>query len=93
MGLGCMFTGVELLVLMLLPGSFVLASCATFLPFLGTLHWPVGAVDMRHVGASFSEILILFEQWAGHRLLSELATRSHVRANRSLLIPSVPVSE
>ena len=35
----------------------------------------------------------LFEQWAGHRLLSEKVTRPHVRANRAILIPSVPVSE
>ena len=39
------------------------------------------------------EVLILFEQWAGHRLLSEKVTRPHVRANRPILIPSVPVSE
>ena len=34
-----------------------------------------------------------FEQWASHRLLSEKVTRPHVRANRPILIPSVPVSE
>ena len=36
--------------------------------------------------------LFFFEQWAGHRLLSE-KVRPHVRANRPILIPSVPVSE
>ena len=44
-------------------------------------------------GISFLELLILFEQWAGHRLLSEKVTRPLVRANRPILIPSVPVSE
>ena len=39
------------------------------------------------------ELLILFEQWAGHRLLSEKVTGPHVRAGRSILLPSVPVSE
>ena len=39
------------------------------------------------------ELLILFEQWAGHRLLCERVTWPHVRANRPILIPSVPVSE
>ena len=39
------------------------------------------------------ELLFLFEQWAGHRLLSEKVTRPHVRANRPILLPSVPVSE
>ena len=41
----------------------------------------------------FWELLILFEQWAGHRLLCEKITRPHVRANGPILIPSVPVSE
>ena len=35
MGLGCRFKGVELLVLILLPGLTVLASCASLLLFLG----------------------------------------------------------
>ena len=39
----------------------------------------------------FFELLILFEQWAGHRLLSEKVTWPHVKANRPILIPSVPV--
>ena len=38
-------------------------------------------------------MLILFEQWAGHRLLSEKVTRPHIRPNRPILIPSAPVSE
>ena len=64
-----------------------------FTSFLGTLHWPSGSVDFRHFGISFLELLILFEQWAGHRLLSESVTRPHVRAGRPILLPSVPVSE
>ena len=67
--------------------------CVDLLLFLGTLHWPSGSDDFGHLGVSFSELLILFEQWAGHRLLSEKVTRPHVRANRPILIPSVPVSE
>ena len=63
-----------------------------FTSFLGTLHWPSGAVDLGHFGISFLE-LFLFEQWAGHRLLSEKVTWPHVRAGRSILLPSVPVSE
>ena len=39
------------------------------------------------------ELLILFEQWAGHRLLSEKVTRPHVWAGRPISLPSVPVSE
>ena len=64
-----------------------------FTSFLSALHWPSGSVDFGHFGISFLELLILFEQWAGHRLLSEKVTRPHVRAHRPILIPSVPVSE
>ena len=64
-----------------------------FTSFVNTLHWPSGSLDLGHFGISFFELLILFEQWAGHRLLSEKVTRRHVRANRPILIPSVPVSE
>ena len=38
-------------------------------------------------------MLILFEQWAGHRLQSEKATRPHIRPNRPISISSVPVSK
>ena len=64
-----------------------------FTSFLSTLHWPSGAGDLGHFGVSFLELLILFEQWTGHRLLSEKVTGPHVRANRPILLPSVPVSE
>ena len=63
-----------------------------FTSFLGTLHWPTGSEDVGHIDVSFLELLILFQRWAGHRLLSEKVT-PHVRANRPILIPSVPVSE
>ena len=64
-----------------------------FTSFLTTLHLPSGSDDLGQFGVSFWELLILYEQWAGHRLLSEKVTRPHVRANRPILIPSVPVSE
>ena len=64
-----------------------------FTSFLNTLHWHPGTEDFGHFGISFLELLILFEQWAGHRLLGEKVHRPHVRAHRPILIPSVPVSE
>ena len=48
---------------------------------------------MGHFGISFLEVLVLFEQWAGHRLLSEKVVRPHVPANHPISISSVPVSE
>ena len=64
-----------------------------FTSFLTTLHWPSGSVDFGHFGVSFLELLTLFEQWAGHRLLSEKVTRPHGKANHPIFIHSVPVSE
>ena len=73
--------------------SYSVSILIRFTSFLNTLHWPSGSNDLGHFGVSFLELLILFEQWAGHRLLSERVTRPHVRANRPMLISSVPVSE
>ena len=67
--------------------------CIRFPSFLGTLHWPTGFDDIGHFGVSFLELLILFEQWAGHRLLGEKVTRPRIRPNRPILILSAPVSE
>ena len=64
-----------------------------FSSFLGSLRWPAGAADMGHFGVSYLEILVLFGQWVGHRLLGEHVTRPHVRASRPISISSVPVSE
>ena len=72
--------------------------CCVSLPckpvaFLGSLHWPADSGDLGHFGISYLEVLVLFEQWAGHRLLTEKVTRPHVRAHRPISISSVPVSE
>ena len=45
---------------------------------------------MGHFGVSCLEVLILFDQWAGRRLLSEKVTGLHVRALRPISISSVP---
>ena len=66
------------------PYSVSLLCKFTF--FLASLHWRAGADDMGFLP-------VLFEQWAGHRLLSEKVTRSHVRALRPSTISSVPASE
>ena len=80
MDLGCRFTGVDLLVLILLLGPVVLASSASLLPFLN--------MDMGHFGVSYLEVLVLFEQRTGHRLLSEKVLRPHLRADRLVSFPS-----
>ena len=81
------------LVLILLPGRKVLVFCLDLLLFLTLCLGHLVPMTFGHFGVSFLELLILSEQWAGHRLLGEKVTRPHVRANRPILIPSVPVSE
>ena len=39
-----------------------------FSSFLSSLHGPADSGDSGHHGISFSELLILVEPWAGHRL-------------------------
>ena len=68
----------------------MLAFCANS-HFWGTLHWLASAEDLGHFGGSFLDMLILFEKWAGHRLLSEKVTRPHARANRLISVSPVPV--
>ena len=84
---------VAFLVRILLPGRTALVFWLRLLFFLGTLQWPICSDDRGHFGISFLELSILFEQWAGHRLLSEKVTRPRIRADRLILIPSIPVSE
>ena len=71
----------------------ILVRFTSFLGKDGDLVWPSGASDFGRFGVSFLELLILFEQWAGHRLLGEKVTRPHVRAGRPISVSSVPVSE
>ena len=64
-----------------------------FVSFLGTLHWPSGEEELGHFGVSFWEVVILFEQWVGHRLLIEKVVEPRGRAHRPLSTSSVPVVE
>ena len=70
-------------VISLAAWAYSVSLLGKFSAFLSSLSWPAGAEDLGHFGVSYREVLILFEQWAGHRLLSE-----KVRP-----ISSVPVSE
>ena len=58
--------------------------------FLGTLHWPAGAVDLGVGGVSFVELLILYELWAGERLCLENAVPRHRRVGRQISVSAVP---
>ena len=57
--------------------------------FLGTLHWPAGAVEFGVGGVSF-EVLILYEPWAGERLCLESAIPRYRRVGRPISVSAVP---
>ena len=58
-----------------------------------TRNAAAAAADATPTQSSWKNAAAVFEQWAGHRLLNEKVTRPHVRAGRSILLPSVLVSE
>ena len=78
---------------MWLPGLTMLAFCENSL-LLGVLCTGLQVMGIWDtLGVSFLGKVILFEQWAGHRLLSENVAEPHVCANRRISISFVPVSE
>ena len=58
--------------------------------FLGTLHWPCGVDDLGIGGVSYLELLILYELWAGERLVPEVAIPARGRRKRPILVSAVP---
>ena len=58
--------------------------------FLGTLHWPAGPVEFGVGCVSFVELLILYQQWAGERLLLEAAVPKSRRVGRPISVSAVP---
>ena len=57
---------------------------------MGTLHWPVGDLDLGVGGTSYVELLILYELWAGERLSLEKATPRSLRPGRPISVSAVP---
>ena len=58
--------------------------------FLGSLHWPVGGVDLGVGGISYVELLILYELSAGERLTSPEAHPRYLRPGRPISASAVP---
>ena len=46
-----------------------------FSSFLVSLHWPQGSPDLGKFGISYLELLLMFEVFTGHRLLTEKTVR------------------
>ena len=67
-----------------LIGPTLLVSWLSGLPFVGTLHWPVGGPPWCW-WVSFVESLIPYELWVGERLIVE-------KAHPRYLTPCGPIS-
>ena len=59
--------------------------------FLGSsLHWSAAGADLGVGGVSHDELLILFELWAGERLVLEKAFHRYRRPGRPISVSAVP---
>ena len=58
--------------------------------FLGSLHWPAHGGDLGVGGVSYVELLILYELWAGERLILEKAQPRYLRLGRPISVSAVP---
>ena len=58
--------------------------------FLSSLHWSSTVDDLGVGGVSFVELLILFERWAGERLVLEMSVPKSCRLYRPISVSAVP---
>ena len=58
--------------------------------FLGSSHWPVHGWDLGGGGISHVELLIVYELWAGERLVLEKAHPCYLRPGRLISVSAVP---
>ena len=58
--------------------------------FLSSLHCPAAGADLGVGGVSFDEMLILYELWAGERLVLEKAVPRYRRPGRPISVSAVP---
>ena len=57
---------------------------------MSSLHWPSTVDDLEVGGVSFVELLILYERWAGERLVLEMSVPKIRRLNRPISVSAVP---
>ena len=72
----------------MLFGHIPLVFWSSGFPFLGSLHWPAGGLDLGVGGVCF--LLVLYELWAGERLSLEKASPCYLRPGRPLSVSAVP---
>ena len=59
--------------------------------FLSSLHWPSEVADLGPGGASYVELLILYERWAGERLRIEDSIPKYRRPGRPISVSAAPL--
>ena len=64
----------------------------SLLLFLATLRWPQDVVDLGKFCISYLELLIMFEQGAGHQVNLCKIIRLHLRARRPIVGTILPAS-
>ena len=74
----------------LLNALYILVSWLSGSPFLGSLHWPAGGLDLGVGGVSYVELLILYLLWAGEKLTLEKAHPRYLRPGRPISVSAVP---
>ena len=57
---------------------------------MSSLHWPSTVDDLGVGGVSFVELLMLYERWAGERLVSEVSVPKSRRLHRPISVSAVP---
>ena len=87
---GFMFLHLLSVLMMLLIGLTPLVFWLSGLPFLRSLHWPVGGLDLGVGGVSYAEFLILYELLAGERLSLEKACPRFLGPGRPISVSAVP---
>ena len=65
---------------------YTLGLLVEWVAFSGSLHWLVGGVDLGVGGVSFVQLLILYELWAGERLILEKAHPRYLVLGRPISV-------
>ena len=70
---------------------FSTGALVKFAALLGSLHWPGEVADLGPGGASYVELLILYERWAGERLRIEDSIPKYRGPGRPISVSAAPL--
>ena len=61
--------------------------------FLASLHWPASGSDLGVGSISYVELLIMYQLWAGERLVLEKAHPRYLQPGRPISVSAVPFGQ